>query len=126
MRSNNKGYKRVDRVSRTIQRAVSESLNNDFSDPALKGVMVTRVEVSPDLKHAYVYWYMTVDTDQERKDLAIEAVTRASRRLQARMGELVRLKSTPKLRFQYDTGIDSERQIESLLTRLHDADTSGE
>jgi ribosome-binding factor A len=115
---NKKGYKRTERVSRTLQRAVSDVLCQNLSDPGLKGVIVMSVDVSPDLKNASVYWYLATGSDPERIVLATKALERAVGRIRNRVAASVRMKMTPKLQFKYDSRIDNQRHIESLLSEL--------
>ena len=117
-----KGYKRAERVSRRVQRVLSDVLSTQTSDPALQGVHITDVRLTDDLKSARVHWYFTKETDDEKR---IEEVTRAFGRAQKRfrklLGNNLQMKSTPTLTFVYDKGIDAARRIEELLT---DADIS--
>ena len=115
---NNKGYKRTERVNRTLQRAVSEVLSHGSSDPGLAGVIVMKVDVSPDLKNATVFWYLAKSNDEETVGHASKALGRAVGRIQSHLASQLRMKSMPRLRFKYDDGINKQRHIESLLADL--------
>ena len=123
---NNKGYKRTERVSRTLQRAVSEVLSQDFADPGLKGVIVMAVDVSPDLKNAKVFWYLATGNEEERIAKASGALKRALGRIRNQLASSVRMRSVPKLQFQYDDGINKQRHMESLLSDLAPAGEESE
>jgi len=46
---------RLKRVEREIRRFVGEFISRDLKDPRVKGVSVTKVEVSRDLRWAWIY-----------------------------------------------------------------------
>ncbi|WP_143796171.1 ribosome-binding factor A, partial [Oenococcus oeni] len=47
---------RLLRVEGTIQREISEILVKEVSDPRLKDVTITGIDMTPDFSIAYVYW----------------------------------------------------------------------
>ncbi len=115
MKTRNTGYKRADRVSRSILSVLAAALRERVSDPALKGVMLTEVRMSTDIKHARVYWYLLKGRDDEKVAVAEAGFERATRLLRSIVGQKLSLKSTPVLKFEYDQGIDDQRRIEQLL-----------
>ena len=91
------------------------------SDPRLTMVTVTGVEVSPDLRHATVFYAAL-----GRQDDATRAALRsAAPHLRARLGEEVRLKYLPKLHFREDPAIEQGQRVEEILRGLHRADRGG-
>ncbi len=120
-------YPRTARVNEVVREVLAEELER-MSDPRLELVTVTGVDVSPDLKHARVY-YTTVDvTDEtaaEREEHHTEtanALSSARRHLQAKLGREVRLKYVPRLAFEPDPAIEQGRRIDSIIRDLHDED----
>ncbi len=114
---NKRGYKRSERVSRSLLKAISEAVRDDVSDPGLEGVMITRVELTDDLRFARVLWYL-LPHDDERVQAADEAFERATGRLRGSVARRVQLKKTPELRFVYDRGVDNSARVDELLAGL--------
>ncbi len=122
-----KGYKRAERVSRSIQRVLSDVLSTQTSDPALRGVHITDVRLTDDLKSARIHWYFTKETDDEKRTEEVSrAFKRAQKRFRKLLGVNLRTKNTPKLTFVYDKGIDAARRIEELLTAAETPSTESE
>ena len=52
----NRPYNRVDRLADVIRKVVSETLLSRVHHRGLEGVTITDVRVSPDIKHAHIYY----------------------------------------------------------------------
>jgi ribosome-binding factor A len=91
-----------------------------LSDPRIQGlVTVTGVRVSPDLAHATVFYSVLAGGD----DMAAnEGLQSAAGRIQAAVGAQMRLKRTPRLRFEPDPVVERATRIEAALreVRTHD------
>ena len=48
-------FKRTERIAELIREEISHILRFDIKDPRLGMLSVTRVKVTPDLKHAHIY-----------------------------------------------------------------------
>jgi ribosome-binding factor A len=113
-------FQRTTRVGRTVLRVLSELLQTDISDPRLRGVVLTEVSLANDLKSGRVYWILLKDQDEARIAEVSEAFQRAAKHLQARLSSVVRMKSTPKLRFYYDHGFGQAQRVHHLLQETGD------
>lgn len=105
---------RMRKVNSTIREVLADEIER-LTDPRLELVSVTGVETSPDLRTAVVY-VSTVDLD--RGPDAVEALTGAANRLQEAVGHQVRMKYTPQLTFELDSGVVHGERIESILREL--------
>ena len=91
-----------------IRRALAEIINkSDLRDPALKGVSVTISEVrsSPDLKHAIVYASPLGGIGDG--DAVIAGLQRCGRFLRGELGKEMKMKFTPRLKFELDRTFDT-------------------
>lgn len=113
-------FARTLRVNEVVHETLAEELER-LSDPRLTMVTVTGVEVSPDLRHAIVFY-----ADLGRHDEGTAAALRsAAPHLRAALGEQVRLKYLPKLHFREDPAIEQGQRVEEILRGLHRADRGG-
>ncbi len=112
----NRDFDRTDRVSQKLQEILAKLLLREMRDPRLQGMEITDVEISPDLKHAQVYWVLIERSDEEgRREEAEEGLENAVGYLKREVGERLDTKYTPDLDFRYDESIERGRRIESLL-----------
>jgi ribosome-binding factor A len=91
----------------------------EVHDPGIGFVTLTRVQVSPDLQVARVMY--TALGDDNARTATAQALNRAAPFLRRQIGQRLRLKRTPELRFQYDEAVAGQDRIEQLLQEIHDA-----
>lgn len=115
--------RRAERVASGIQRVIGEVLVRDIRDQRAAVANITRVKVTPDLRHAHVYFALL---SEERGDPAeaTEALTRAAPFLRRRLAQDLGMRFTPDLEFFYDEELDDARKIDSILRGLHDEEPS--
>ena len=103
------------RVAEIVKKAVSEvllrnelPLNPNFKFP----LSVVSIEMSPDLRIAYVY----VSTHENlEKDEIINKLESCRKYLAKEVNQLISLKFVPKLIYRYDLTIEKYDQISKLL-----------
>ena len=108
---------RPDRVADQIRSELGSMLARDVHDPGIGFVTGTRVQVSPDLQLARVYY--TVLGDEKTRQASERAVERATPFLRRQIGSRLRLKRVPDLKFVLDEAIAGQDRIEQLLNELH-------
>ncbi len=111
---------RPDRVADQIRGELAQLLAREVHDPGIGFVTITRVQVSPDIQQARVF-YTVLGDDAARKNSA-RALERASAFLRRQIGARLRLKRVPELKFQYDEAVAGQDRIEQLLNEIHAAD----
>ncbi|MDP6945501.1 MAG: 30S ribosome-binding factor RbfA [Myxococcota bacterium] len=107
-------YHRTDRLNRQVAEVLARAIQRETREEVLRMAIVTGVEVTRDLSVARVY-YQTMGGDQAE---IAEAFERAAGFLRCRVGDQVRMRQTPELRFQYDESIDRGRRVEELLAGM--------
>ena len=100
-----------------IRAELAGLLSREVHDPGIGFVTLTRVQVTPDLQLARVY-YTALGDDQARKKTA-RALDRAAPFLRRQIGSRLRLKRVPELKFHYDESIAGQDRIEQLLHDIH-------
>ena len=108
---------RPDRVADQIRGEIGQLLAREVHDPGIGFVTITRVQVTPDLQHARVY-YTALGDDRTRRN-SDRALHRAIPFLRRQIGSRLRLRRVPELEFLYDESIAGQDRIEQLLQDLH-------
>jgi ribosome-binding factor A len=111
---------RPDRVGDQIRSEIASLLARDVRDPGIGFVTITRVQVTPDLQQARVY-YTALGDEQGRRNTA-QALDRAAPFLRRQIGSRLRLKRVPELEFLYDESIAGQDRIEQLLNQIRAAE----
>jgi ribosome-binding factor A len=110
-------FKRSERVSEVIHRAISPIIRDELWDERVKQVTVTGVETSRDLKHAYVY--VSILGDETERANALKALAGAAGFLRSRLGEELSLRYTPEIHIRYDSSIVDGMHMDKLLSDLN-------
>ena len=113
---------RPDRVADQLRAELALLLTREVHDPGVGFVTLTRVQVSPDLQTARVYF--TTLGDEAARQRSGHALERATPFLRRQIGARLRLKRTPELRFFYDESIAGQDRIERILNDMHAGPTS--
>lgn len=118
-----KEYSRSERVADQIQREVAEIISKELEDPRIGRVTVSGSSLSKDLSNATIYVTVPVDGDVKR---ALEGLNRASGFVRRRLGQRVRMRYVPRLRFAHDATLDRATRVGELIDAAirHDGDPS--
>jgi ribosome-binding factor A len=108
---------RPDRVADQVRAELALMLAREVHDPGIGFVTLTRVQISPDLQLARVF-YTALGDEAARKN-TVRALERAAPFLRRQIGSRLRLKRVPELRFVYDESIARQDRIEQLLNEIH-------
>ena len=114
---------RPDRVGDQIRQEVSILLRRAVHDPGIGFVTVTRVQVTPDLQLARVF-YTTLGTDAAAPGDGARAAAAPSRSCAARSASACSCAAFPVLEFVFDKSIENQERVEQLLHEIHEADAA--
>jgi ribosome-binding factor A len=117
------GY-RPDRVGDQIRQELSDVLSRgDVHDPGIGFITLTRVQVTPDLQLARVYY--TSLGDQKARTETARALQRATGFFRRQIGtRLAHLRRVPELEFRFDESIANQDRIEQILRDIHEEDAT--
>jgi len=104
---------RLARVSEVIREVASETILFEMKDPRIKNVTVTRAEVAADLQHAKIY--VSVMGSPKEQDLCMHGLRNAAGFVQAKLGDRLKTRFTPVVRFVLDQGIKNSIEISRLI-----------
>jgi ribosome-binding factor A len=110
---------RLARIREVIREVASETILFELKDPRVKGVTVTRTEVSGDLQHARVY--VSIMGSPSEQTLCLHGLRHAAGFLQSKLGDRLQTRFTPSIRFELDEGVKKSIEISRLINEaLHD------
>lgn len=109
---------RLTRVNELILHSIASAMFRVVNEPGFEAarVTITRVTVSPDLRHARVM--VSVIGDAAVKQNTLRAIRHSRRELQAHIAREVVIKYTPQLDFQLDESIAEGDRVLNLLAKL--------
>ena len=111
---------RPDRVADQLRAELATLLAREVHDPGIGFVTLTRVQVTPDIQQARVFY--TALGDEKGRSATARALERASPFLRRQIGARLRLKRVPELTFVYDESIAGQDRIEQLLNEIRPAE----
>lgn len=104
---------RLARIAEVIREVASETILFEIRDPRVKGVTVTRAEVSADLQHAKVF--ISVMGSTKEQQLCLHGLKHASGFIQSKLASRLQTRFTPVLTFVLDEGIKKSIEISRLI-----------
>jgi ribosome-binding factor A len=117
------------RVAEQIHHELTDILRREMKDPRIGHVTISAVEVTSDLEHAKV-WYTLFDGESPE---VAKALGHAAGFLRSELSQRMRLRSVPKLTFQYDKSIERGAHLSQLIDqavetdkRFHDEDDASQ
>ncbi len=109
---------RPDRIGDQLRMELSELLVREVHDPGIGVFTITRVQVTPDLQHARVY-YTTLGQPAARRQTD-RALQRAVPFLRRQVAHRLRLRRVPEIHFTFDEGVEAQDRVEQLLRELRE------
>ncbi|MDK2742147.1 MAG: 30S ribosome-binding factor RbfA [Nitrospira sp. BO4] len=110
-------YKRADRVADQIRMEVADILMRKIKDPRVHDVTVTDVELTGDLRIAYVF-VTTMETGGAEREI-FAGLSKASGFVRAVLGRRLSLRYLPDVIFKRDVSGPRGDRIMQLLEGLH-------
>ena len=113
-------FSRARRVGEQIQQILAQLIQREVKDPRVGMVTLTDVKVSKDFDHAKVY--ISVLGDAEKIASTLKGLDHAAGFLRTELSHQLKLRSTPKLVFQYDASLEEGNRLSSLIDSAVAAD----
>ena len=115
-----KEYPRTARINTQIQRDLTEIIRDELRDPRVRGVTLTSVEVSPDMRHARIH--VSVLALDGKPDEAARALNGAAPKLRQTLKRRLAIKHIPELHFHGDATAASADHINRLIRDAREED----
>ncbi len=117
--------RRKDRLNSLLREVISDVIRKEVKNPKLpEFITVTRVEVTLDFRHAKVY--ISVIGDEKVKGEAIAVLRSAGGYIGTCAAQQVSIRYFPTLTFLLDDSLETQMQIEGLISEIQDERTSRE
>jgi|TARA_R110000772_G_scaffold184612_1_gene295625 ribosome-binding factor A len=110
-----KEFSRTARIADFLKRELGSFIQKELRDPRLGMVSVIDAEVSRDMSHAKIYvTVMGKDSAEEAKE-SLDVLNKASGFLRSQVAKINNARTTPQLRFYYDSSINRGQHISKLI-----------
>lgn len=103
-------------LEETLRRILATALHLEVEDPRVGFVTVSEVRLNRDRTVARVFY--TVLGDEEERRTSLEGLKRCRGYLRQIVGDQVRMRMVPELRFVYDESLDRSFRIEETLGQI--------
>jgi ribosome-binding factor A len=107
---------RTDRIDQLLREEISRLITEDVADPRVGFATVTKVETTPDLRHARVR--VSVIGQPAERTATIAALGRAMPFVRHELGRTLRLKRIPDLHVELDDTAERGTRVLQLLDEL--------
>ena len=114
----NPKHHRSERVGPLVRSALQRAIQEDLRDPRLGFTTITRVHLSPDLRHATIMVSILADADTRQASMAV--LQGAASYLRRLLASRLKLRNTPSRSFREDPGIRAADRIDGILRDLQD------
>jgi ribosome-binding factor A len=104
---------RLARVNEVVRETAANAVLFELKDPRVKGVTVTRAEVSADLQHAKVY--VSVMGSEREQKLTMHGLASAAGFIQTKVAERLTTRYVPHITFVVDEGVKKSIAIAQIL-----------
>ena len=105
-------FKRTDRISSSMQKALSQIIRDEVKDPRVSMVTIQAVRTVRDLSQATVYFTVMPGSDRQQAE---QALKKAAGFIRHQLGRTIDLRNVPELHFVYDTSIEEGSRLQSLI-----------
>lgn len=112
--------RRLERVAEQIRGEIARVLREETTDPRIRMVTVTRVDVAPDLRRALVLWSRIEAKDAPELEAVSQGLASASRFIRGRLARELPLKRMPELHFRYDASLVDGDAMLALMRTMND------
>ncbi|MBU3934206.1 MAG: 30S ribosome-binding factor RbfA [Candidatus Omnitrophica bacterium] len=115
---------RVQRVAEGIKQEIGKIIHGELKDPRIGFVTITKVDLSPDLRYASVYFSL-LGTKKELRDTQV-GLARSAGFIRKLLGRRMKLRYTPQVAFRLDEGVEYSIRISEVLEKIKNKGKSNE
>jgi ribosome-binding factor A len=105
--------RRTDRVAEALQELIAGLVLREIKDPRVGLVTITGVKISPDLRHARVYFSCLGDEAQRGQSL--RGLNSAAGFIRSQVARRLNLRVAPQIGFEFDSSLEQAERLSRLL-----------
>ncbi len=117
-------YARGERIGVKIQQAITELLSKKMQDPRIEMATISSVNMSPDLRVAFIH--VAVFGDKKRIRETLEGFKKSKGFIKKSIAPKLGLKYMPDLRFVYDDSFDKAAKMDALIKSANEGISDSE
>lgn len=110
--------RRTERIGEQIRAEVARLIRDEVTDPRVGMVVLTRVDVAPDLSQSVVY-FSTLETGEERIEEIEDGLESAASFLRRKLSKILQLRRTPALHFRHDPSLGQGDEMLELIREVN-------
>ena len=111
--------RRIERVNSLLVEVIAQVVMREVKDPRIPGLItITRVETSPDLRQAKVF-FSIIGSDKDKKT-ALQVLQDAAGFISITASKKVVLRFFPQLTFKIDDTLEKHQRIDYILKKIDD------
>jgi ribosome-binding factor A len=115
--------RRLERVGEQLREEISGILRREVTDPRIGLVTIVRVDVSPDLRNALVFWSCIDTGGGVDRDTVASGLHSAAPFVRRCLAQRLSLKRMPALDFRYDGSLEAGDRVLAVIRELGDEPT---
>lgn len=115
---------RPEKVQEALRREISLIIQKEIKDPRLGFTTITKVEVSKDLKNAYVYY--SVLGGEKKMNNTRHALASAEGYIKKLIGDRIKMRFVPDIKFRVDKSIEHTRRVFEILDKIKKEERSAD
>ncbi len=108
-------YPRSNRIGDLIKEEVASLFINEVNDPRIKGLTITEVRTTEDLKTATIYYVCSSEKDRAQTAKGLDSVKGWVRR---EISKRINMRYTPEILFAYDDVFENGMKMDDLLRTI--------
>jgi ribosome-binding factor A len=112
--------RRLERVGEELRAELARLLRAEVADPRVALVTILRVDASPDLRNALVFWSRIEQPGGPSVEEVAAGLASAAPFLRHRLARELPLKRMPALEFRYDAALEEGDRTLALLREIAD------
>jgi ribosome-binding factor A len=111
---------RTERIGEQLRAEIARVLRERVTDPRVGLLTLTRIDVSPDLSNAIVYWSPLQPRSAADLEEISNGLASGAGFVRRQLAATLALRRMPELRFKHDPSVEEGSQILALLSTLAD------
>ncbi len=115
-------FSRTHRIRDFLKKELATLIQQEMRDPRVGMVSITDVEVSRDLSHAKIFVTVLGQESEAEATDSIKVLNQAAGFLRSQLARINNARTTPRLRFHFDSSVGRGQYLTGLIDKAVSAD----